>query len=490
MTEALFAEFQSATREQWLEAVLKSLPGETFNSLIKQTYEGIDIHPLPHPDDLADIESHRSLPGQFPFVRGARAGGYRARPWLIAQAIDHSDPRDFNRALQDALANGQTAITVDDRLRLNSAEDIRLALEDIDLERFPLLAQSAARAPDIYSLLGEALDDEALAQLHGCVGYDPLSDFARSGFMPGDAFERLAAHVKSVEARSPQLGSIAASATVYHDAGANAAQELALAIAAGVAYLRQLIDRGFAVEKVAPKLRFFLNIGENFFMEIAKFRAIRLLWAQVLRAFDLPKEAGAATVYAQAGARNKSGADAHVNLLRLTTEALSAAIGGVDSIQLAPYGQALGASDDASRRLARNAQLILQEELRLVELIDPAGGAWHVEKLTDQVARAAWSRFQRIEAAGGLVASLRSGAIQAEIEDLAAQRRRDMASGDAVLVGVNRYVGADRNPPDPPRAKTDGQAKATKEATAAKPIAPLRLAEPFEAWWADAGAGS
>lgn len=478
MAEALFAEFQSATREQWLDATLNSLSGETFDSLSKKTYEGIEIHPLPQADDLAGIAHHLSLPGQFPYVRGTKAAGYRARPWLIASELNISDPREFNRALKEGLANGQSAILIDDGLQLNSAADLGLALADIDLARFPLLVESDADAPEIYRLLLATLEDKTLRQLQGCVGYDPLSRLARTGSMPTEAFERLAAQVESVGAHSPRLGSIGVSSAVYHDAGANAVQELALAIATGVAYLRELHGRGFAVETVAPKLSFFLNIGENYFVEVAKFRAIRLLWAQVLRAFGLPDAAENLSVHARGGGRNKSCRDAHVNLLRLTTEALAAAIGGVDSILLAPFDQPADASADFSRRLSRNLQLILQDELRLVELIDPAGGAWHIEKLTDQLARAAWSRFQAIEADGGLIASLRSGTIQAEIRAVAAQRQREMAVGNAVLVGVNRYI--DKNAALTPVA-SDAAAQPAAESASARPLSAIRLAEPFEA---------
>ncbi len=482
MTEALFAEFESTTREQWLDAVLKSLRSETFKSLITQTYEGIHIHPLPQADDLDGIQHHRSLPGQFPYVRGIRAGGYRARPWLIAQAIDVSDPREFNQALKNGLAKGQTAIALPDKAQLNDPADIRLALADIDLKRFPLLVHSDTRADHIYDLLGQAFDDVSLAQLSGCIGYDPLSGLARNGSMPAEALERLAAHGRQVQDKSPQLGSIGVSTAAYHDAGANAVQELALAIATGVAYLRELNDRGLAVEKIAPKLHFFMSIGENFFMEVAKFRAIKLLWAQVTRTLGIRQNM---TIHARSGRRNKSRRDAHVNLLRLTSEALSAAIGKVDSIELTPFDEPLGKADDFSRRLSRNLQLILQEELRLVELIDPAGGAWHVEKLTDQLARSAWSRFQRIEAAGGLLASLRSGAIRAEIEAVAAQRRRDMASGDAILVGSNRYV-------DPAAApqRNDMADESVSDSANIQSLRPLRLAEPYEARPGDSGSDS
>lgn len=484
---ALFDEFESATREQWIEAVRASLPGAGVENLTTRSYEGIEINPLPHADDLAGINHCHSLPGQFPFVRGTRAAAYRARPWLIAAELDISDPRAFNMALRNGLANGLTAIAISELLALNDAVDIRLALADVDLERFPLIIHSDGRAPEIFALLDAALGDDALKNLRGCVGDDPLSQLAKTGAMPADAFDRLADHVDTVAERAPQLSSISVDTAVYHDAGAGAVQELALAIATAVVYLRLLSERGLAVEEVACKMRFSFNIGENFFLEVAKFRAVRLLWAGALRAIGFKAGGHNTNIHARSGRRNKARLDPHVNLLRLTTEALSAAIGGVDCISLSHYDQPLGTSSDFSRRLSRNLQLILQDELRLVELIDPAGGSWHIENLTDQVARAAWSRFQQIEADGGLVAVLQSGAVRADIEAIALQRQRDIASGESVLVGVNRYIdpaatGAAAQPTLPA-----ADAESVSAAAAKRGLRPIRLDQPFETQRANSG---
>lgn len=482
MPEALFADFAPATYAQWVEAVRESLRGKPVESLVKSTYEGIDIHPLPQPDNLATITHRRALPGQFPFLRGASASGYRARPWLIAQDLDLSEPEAFNEALKDALANGQSAIMLGETLRLNEPADMQRALEGIGLRQYPVFIRSTARLAGVYDLLQTVFTNAETLELRGCASIDPLADLARTGVMPADAFDQLAAHVRRVGEKSPQLGSVAVDTGAYHDAGASAVQELALAIATGVSYMRELRKRGFSADAVAGKMQVFLNIGENFFIEVAKFRAVKLLWAQVLRAFGIDEGAGRIGLHARSGNRNKARRDPHVNLLRLTTEALSAAIGGVDSIQLTPFDQPLGKSNELSRRLGRNLQLILQEELRLVELIDPAGGAWHVEKLTDQLARRAWAQFQEIERRGGLLACLEAGYPQAEIAAVAEQRKRDMAAGAAVLVGSNRYANPDESRP-PPRK----QASATCEPArgggkiTAKPLEPLRLAEPFEA---------
>ena len=475
MTEALFAEFEAASYDDWVEAARASLRGVALESLIARSYEGIDIQPLPHADNERGAAAN-NMPGLYPSLRGTLGG---ARPWLIANEIDIADPDDFNAALRDALANGQTAITVSDHLRLNEVDDARTALADIDFERFPIIVRSSGRAPEIYRLLQAALSESDLRQLTGCVGHDPLGAAVINGSLPADAFDALAAHLQSVNAGSPQLGSIAVDTGVYHDAGANAVQELAIALATGVEYLRAPGASGLNVSLVADKIHFQLGIGENFFMELAKFRAIKSLWAQVLRAYGLAHERQRLWLHARSGLRNKTRRDRHVNLLRLTSEALAAALGGVDSICLPAFDAPLGSGDAFSHRLSRNLQLILQEEMQLARLIDPAGGAWHVESLTGQLARRAWASFRDIEAQGGLLASLRTGAIQAEIEAVAERRRQDLASGESILVGANAYVDeADTLPTtQKPQAPDSGD---VADGIRIKPLQPLRLAEAFE----------
>lgn len=487
-TAALFADFDAASTDDWVAAARVSLRGRPLESLIARSYEGIDIQPLPHADSAVASSAADSLPGQFPFLRGSTANGYRAQPWLIANQIDIADPDDFNAALKIALANGQTAIMIGEGLRLDQASDIRRALADIDLKRFPLLVWSGGRAPEINRLLQEALSPGDLRRLRGCVGYDPLSVAVCSGSLPTDAFETLAAHVKSVNGASPQLGSISVDATAYHEAGANAVQELAVALAIGVAYLRELGGRGLAVELISSKIRVCLGIGENFFMEVAKFRAIKLLWAQMLRAFGLSARYQRLQLHARGGLRNKTRRDRHVNLLRLTSEALAAALGGVDSVCLPAFDAPLGASDALSRRLSRNLQLILQEEAQLTQLIDPAGGAWHVETLTDQLARKAWARFQDIEAQGGMLAALQSGKIQAEIEAVAERRRRDLAAGESILVGANAYVNEAESLPAAREPEPSVSGETGADALSIDPLTQLRLAEDFEMPQPEAGA--
>ena len=472
--ENLFAEFEAATYDEWLAAARQSLRGRSLDTLVKGSYEGIDLHALTQASAQSD-----SLPSQHPFRRGANAADYRARPWLIAQDMGIAEPGDFNSALHEALEGGLTAITLDERLRLETPDDLRLALAGVELGRYPLFAGGNWRGPALSRLLQAALNPQDLAKLSGCLAYDPLAQLARSGSMRVDAFERMAAHVSALAEKAPGLGGIGVSAVVYHEAGAHAVQELALALAAGVEYLHALAQREFDLDTVADKIVVELAIGEDFFMEVAKLRAAKLLWAQVARAFGIGFQGQQVRLHARAGKRGLTRREPYVNLLRLTTKALAAVIGGVDCLNTMPIYDLPGGSGAFSRRLSRNLQLILSEELRLTELIDPAGGSWHVERLTDELARRAWARFQQIEAAGGLLAALRSGSIQREIARVAGQRRQDIAAGRAVLVGLNRFVNADETLPDQqPEAQTTGMIElkdAAEPSIQVEPLPPLRL---------------
>ena len=474
MAAALFTEFEASSYEEWRAAARESLPDQDFARLIKRSYEGFAVQPMAHPQDLSDIAHIDALPGQFPYVRGTRADGYR---WLIAQDLCLSDLRRFNHALVHALANGQTAIYADSKLPLHQVKDLETAFADIDLTQFPLLIQ-AANPAKLYGLLRGYLRDDALREIHGCLGDDPLRTLAQSGGIASDAFERMAAFVQLAAAQSPRLETIAVGTDVYHDAGASAVQEMALAMATAVTYLREMERRGLDVELVAGKMRFFMRVGENFFMEVAKFRAVKMMWAQIAAAFGGGEAAQKIKLHASAASRNKTRHDVYVNMLRAATEAMAGAIGGVDSLQVAPFDAVLGESTAFSRRIARNLQLILQEEVRLIDLIDPAGGAWHVETLTDQLAKSAWSLFQQIEAQGGLIEALRAGSVQAQIAAVADQRRQDLAEGRTALIGSSKYPNLDETLPDvqdPPAAVDDAGGRIE-----VKPLRAERLAVPYE----------
>lgn len=366
----LFAEFSPSTYGEWLAALRDSLPGADLESLYTRTAEGISIHPLPHPDaphfpsELGDVSFQRASWGS----------------WQIAQEIDIDEPRAFNRALLDSLANGQTAIALNAGPRLQKPADLDMALAGIDLAHYPLFAADAA----VFELLRATRSALEMTNLRGCIG------------SPSDDSAALADRFAVAEAVSPALGCVDISTAEQHANGANAVQELAFVLAAGADILRGLVRRGLPPDTVASRLHVTLCIGEDFFMQIAKFRAAKSLWAQMLRAFGASNTAQTIHLRARSGTRNKSLETAHNNLLRLTCEALAAALAGVDSMTLAAFDAP--DADEFSRRLSRNIQLILQHEVQLTRTIDPAGGSWHVEWLTDQLGRRAWAAFQRSEA--------------------------------------------------------------------------------------------
>lgn len=442
--EKLFTDFPPSTRDEWVNATVKSLKGKPFEKLIKTTYEGFEVQPMYRAEDIEDISHKDTLPGEYPYVRGTKVDGYGA--WLIAQEINSSNPKIFNQALKQALERGQTAINIGQHsLLFYEQSHFERAFAGIDLSQYPIFVGADHDAIEVVSLLSAHHDP---ANLSGCIGYDPLHELARKGKVSTTIYERMVDLLGWASDHAPALDTIAVHTGIYHDAGATAIQELAIAMATGVHYLGEMLDRGLDVDLVAQKMRFFLNIGENFFMEIAKLRAIKMMWAQIVREFGGDETSQKIKIHVQTGDRNKTRYDPYVNMLRVTGEAMAGALGGVDSMHVTPFDIVYGEPDEFSARIARNVQLILQEEVNLVELVDPAGGSWYIEALTDQLTQSAWEFFQQIEAQGGMLAVMQDGFIQAEIEKSADQRYQNIDSRKDILVGTNMYVNLDENLPE------------------------------------------
>ena len=473
--EKLFPEFSPSTRDEWVDATVKSLKGKPFEKVIKHTYEGFDLRPMYRTEDIENIAHKDTLPGQYPYVRGTKTDGYQSQAWLIAQDINISDPKAFNLALKHDLESGQTAIYVGDHIQINSVEDLGILFSDVDLTQYPLIIHADVNAGVIFNLLKSYLKDD-FAKIHGCIGSDPLHRLAKIGIVSQSWFGGMA----DIIDQSPNFDTIAVRTDVYQSAGANAVQEIAIAMATGVTYINEMLDRRCDINSVARQMRFFLSIGENFFMEIAKLRAIKMMWAQIIREFGGNAESQKIKLHASTGTRNKTRQDAHVNMLRVTTEAMAGAIGGVDSLNVAPFDALFAESDDFSRRIARNVQLILQEEVNLAQVIDPAGGSWYVEHLTDQLANSAWEFFQQIEAQGGMIQALRNGFIQDQIQTIQKERIKNLASRKDVLVGINMYPDLNETLPTDKSLKKDGIAPFDDLTIAATPLKPVRLSEPFE----------
>lgn len=454
-----------------VEAELKGVPFE--KKLVTRTPEGVALQPLYTRRDLAEVPHLHARPGEAPYLRGVRPLGYTAAPWEIAQQIAAASAADFNAALKDALMHGQNAVVLapdaatraghdpdeapaasvgDSGLSLASVEDFAAALDGVDLTAVPLHLATGADALPLASLLLEYTRRQGTgwSKLTGSITADPIGEWAVTGRLPASLetlYASLAGWTGWAETYLPTLKTIGVDVSPWGDAGGTAVQELALALATAAEYLRALNQRGVAVATAAARIDFRFAIGPQFFTEIAKFRAFRLLWTRVVAAFGAaPEVAAQATVRASTGRWDQTLLDPHVNLLRVTTEALSAVLGGCDGLHIAPFDEVTGATTEFSRRIARNVHALLAEEFGFAAVADPAGGSWYVEKLTDELARKAWTQFQALEARGGLVATLRAGYPQQLVEKAAAEKGNAVAKRRLGLVGTNLFPNLKETP--------------------------------------------
>ena len=467
--ERLLADFPAPTFEQWREEVVRLLKGAPFEKkMLAATYEGITLQPIYTAEDVKGLPFQDTLPGEWPYLRGTEPLGKRLGGWQVCQELPFPDAKGFNEALRADLERGQNAVNLplDEASRLgfdpDQAEagmvgkggvsfstyaDAVQAVDGVDPE-LPLMLAASAGAVPAAALLVAALKakqaDLSKAQL--ALGFDPLGALASKGSLPmtlDQAYDQLADLTRWAKANAPKSLTLVACGRPYHEAGANAVQDLAFTLSSAVATLRALEARGVSVEDAAGRMLIRLCVGGNFFMEIAKLRAMRVLWAQVVRACGGSDEAAKIHLHARSGMFNKTQFDPHVNILRGTTEAFAAVVGGADSLHVAPWDAALTqVPGELGRRISRNTQIMLREESRLDQVVDLAGGSWAVETLTHQLCVAAWKLFQEVEAMGGQKAALDKGFPQAKIAEVAAARRKALVQRTDVVVGTNQYPNA------------------------------------------------
>ena len=478
--ELNFDEFPIPTYDEWYETAVQSLKGADFDKkLTTRTYEAITLQPLYL---QADAAHQHTLPGDFPYVRGTQVA---PRTWEIAQALPLPAPADFNAALIDDLARGQTAVNLvlDAATRAGNdpdaqpdavgrggvsvavLDDLKTALQGVDLKAVPLYVDAGYASPAVAALIGALTDPD----LKGGLLYDPLALLAETGTLPAGIdtiYDEMGLLVHWAAANRPDFTVIGVDATPYHAGGASAVQEIAYILATATDTIRALLARKLEIDDIARQMRVVVPIGGHFFMEIAKLRALRMLWAQMIVAFDGSADVQKIAIHAHTGRFNKTLYDPYVNMLRTTTEALSAALGGVDSLHVDPFDAIQRPPDEFSRRIARNQQVILQREVNLSALIDPAGGSYFVENLTDELARSAWTLFQGIESEGGMLAALQHETIVKAVSDVGAERTKSLNKRKDRLVGTNMYanLGEPRAKPDP----TDYDAVASARVDAVK----------------------
>ncbi len=486
----LLKDFPAPSWEEWKELVIEALRGRDYDKALKtRTYEGILLEPIYRKEDIQDLEFPKSDPGQAPFVRGNDPQKLVDEGWYIAQKQNEKDLSKLNQILKDELNRGLTMINFcmancREGIMINSLEDLETLLDGIDIKAAPLFVQSSITSRQSFPLLLQYLENTGVSsqELQGALGVDPIGEFAMKGFLSlnlDEVWQKVEDIVITRLKHAPKMKSFVINSTVYENAGASAVQELAFILATAITYLKKLIDKGLDIDMIAPLFSVKLSLGSNFFMEIAKIRAFRLLWAEMIKAFGGNEESQKIWIHGRTADFNKSVYDLYVNMLRTTTEGFSGVIGGVDSLEITPFDSVVTKNTEFSRRMARNQQLILKEEAHFSKVADPAGGSYYVESLTAQLADLAWKLMQEIEGMGGMLQTLQSGKIHEMLEETAkakidaVNRRRD------VFVGVNMYA----NPDDkyqPPLNLRKFEAQDNMMLLDHGPIKPIRLLEQVE----------
>lgn len=441
--EKLFDQFPPASAEQWMSKIQEDLKGADFErNMVWRTDEGFDVRPFYRIEDLENIHHSDSLPGKFPYVRGSRT---EDNTWLIRQDIRVADYSEANRKARDILMKGVDSLgfIIDDPESINTS-NLETLLRDICIDAAEINFVSDGKAVEILEGLAEISKKRGLTyrSLKGAIEADPLIRLMLRGRLcvtPVEGFDYLADLTRAA-IPYPRLKTIHLNASRFCDAGAGVTLELALALSAGSEYMAQLTERGISAEKAASKIRFSFGTGPDYFACIAGLRAARLLWSVVQKGY-IPDENNISRmeIHCTTGRWNKTIYDPYVNMLRTQTEAMSAVLGGTDSLTVEPFDSVFRRPGEFSERIARNQQLILKEESYFDKVADPAAGSYYIENLTSMIADKAWKIFLELEEQGGFLESIKSGSVQKRLEESAAQRKKAISEKKTVLLGTNEY---------------------------------------------------
>ena len=486
--------FPPPSLEQWRALVDKDLKGAPFaKKLVTRTLEGIEIQPLYTRADLAAPAAAAGWPGQAPFTRGAQ-GNDAVPGWDIRQEVTHPDLTTAALQVRQELARGADSVQLAldpagaTGVAVRSAGDLDLVLAGADLATTRIALKSGARFVQAAHQLREIWERRgvAAADARADLLADPVGAWVVRGGVPG-GIEALLADMARLAAdaarETPQVRAVKVAGCPFHDAGADEVQELAAILAGGLTSLKAMDAAGLSLAAASRQIHVCVAVDGQFFGDIAKLRALRTLWSRLIEASGGDAEARRAHLHARTSWRMMTARDPWVNLLRTTTAAFAAAVGGAEVVTVLPFDAAVNEPDDFSRRLARNVQIVLEQEAHLGQVLDPAGGCWHLEARTAALSERAWELFQEIEGRGGLVACLRDGWFQERIAASRQARARDVATRRIPLTGVSEYPQLDERPVARPRPvpPPGGPAAPAPLQDAITPLAAVRLAEPFEA---------
>ncbi|MBQ2261129.1 MAG: methylmalonyl-CoA mutase [Loktanella sp.] len=463
-------------KKTWEEIAAKELRGKSLDALTWDTLEGIAVQPLYTADDIADLPHLGGVPGAAPYTRGVKATMYAGRPWTIRQYAGFSTAEESNNFYRKALAAGQQGVSVafdlathrgydSDHPRvegdvgkagvaIDSVEDMKILFDGIPLDKVSVsMTMNGAVIPILANFIvaGEE-QGHPKSVLSGTIQNDILKEFmVRNTYVypPEPSMRIIADIIEYTTAEMPKFNSISISGYHMQEAGANLVQELAYTLADGREYVRTAIARGMDVDQFAGRLSFFFAIGMNFFMEAAKLRAARLLWSRIMAEFD-PKDPKSSMLrtHCQTSGVSLAEQDPYNNVIRTAYEAMSAVLGGTQSLHTNALDEAIALPTEFSARIARNTQLILQEETGVTKVVDPLAGSYYVESLTHELAEKAWELIKEVEEMGGMTKAVASGMPKLRIEETAAKRQAGIDRGIEVIVGVNKYRKDNEDPID------------------------------------------
>ena len=459
--------FKPATLADWAKAAAKSAPGGNVDALNWRTPDGIAVKPLYTADDVKDLPHTHTLPGFEPYLRGPQATMYAVRPWTIRQYAGFSTAEESNAFYRRALAAGGQGVSVafdlathrgydSDHPRvtgdvgkagvaIDSVEDMKILFNQIPLDKVSVsMTMNGAVLPVLAGYIVAAEEQGVTqAQLSGTIQNDILKEFmVRNTYIypPAPSMRIIGDIIEYTAKNMPKFNSISISGYHMQEAGANQALELAFTLADGKEYVKTAIGKGMDVDEFAGRLSFFWAIGMNFYLEVAKMRAARLLWCRIMKGFDAkqPKSLMLRT-HCQTSGWSLTEQDPYNNIVRTTIEAMAAVFGGTQSLHTNSFDEAIALPTEFSSRIARNTQLIIQEETHIGAVVDPWAGSYMMEKLTQDMADAAWKIIEEVEAMGGMVKAVDSGWAKLKIEAAAAEKQARIDSGQDVIVGVNKY---------------------------------------------------
>ena len=437
----LLADFPAITTEEWMAKINADLKGADFEKkLVWKTNEGFNVMPFYRLEDVAELKTTTSAPGEFPYVRGTKTDN----DWYVRQDIDATCAKTANAKALDVLNKGINSLGFVLNKQELSAEYIATLLNGICPECVELNFRVCIRcAAQLATILADYFKAQGadLAKVEGSINCDPINRMLLKGkeLNQAEVAEIAVATVKAAAAL-PKFRVIGVNSLSLNNAGAYCSQELGYALAWGAEYMTMLTEGGLTADEAGKAIKFNMGVGGNYFMEIAKFRAARMLWAMIVKAYAPACDCAAKMrVHAETSTFNKTIYDAHVNLLRTQTEAMSATIAGVDSLTVNGFDVTYKESDDFSERIARNQQLLLKEESHFDKVTDPSAGSYYIENLTNSIAEQAWKLFLEIQNEGGFFAAVEAGKVQEAMKATSAKRLKDVSARKEVLLGTNQF---------------------------------------------------